>query len=100
MGAEVEEKVKKVKVVKKVKLAYQLEISVNGGTWKGEGENLHEALKGFVPPDAIKTETLIRVTRNGVTTEKEINVSHARRAFGGSNVSLELLAASLEKFLG
>lgn len=99
LGAETVEKEPKASK-KPEALDYQIEITVNGQTFLGEGATLHEALKTFVAPDAIKTETLIRVTRDGVTTEKEINVTNARRAFGGSNVALELLAANLSKFLG
>ncbi len=89
----------KPKKVKKVAL-YSVEVSVNGKTSKFETDSVLEALKSFVAPDAIKTETLIRVTKDGKTLEKEVSVSDARRAFGGSNVSLELLAINLVKLLG
>lgn len=96
----VKKAVKEILSPKVTKSKYQVEITVNGETVKIGANDMHEALKSFVAPDSIKTETMIRVTKDKKTAEKEINVNDSRRAFGGSNVSLELLASNLEKFLG
>lgn len=90
--------VKEVKKKKKPELL--VEVTINEETWKGEGDSLHEVLKGYVVPPAIKTEALIKVTKGKVSKEEVLNVANARAMFGGSNSTLEVLASNLSKLLG
>lgn len=93
---------KAVKVVKekKVKPELLVEITINGEVWKGEGNDLHEILKTYEVPASVKTEAVVKLTKGKQSREELLSVNNARRAFGGSNVSLELLASNLLKLLG
>ncbi len=88
------------KVAKKVSTGeYHIVIKANGQVFKTDAASVLEGLKAFVPPTAIKTKTIVTVTKGKKSHEQLINVFNARRSFNGNSTSLSLLASTLEKFI-
>jgi hypothetical protein len=85
---------------KKEVFDYQVEIESSGVLHKAEGNDPYELLRAFPMPALVKTETNIKVTKEGKTVQRDLKVADARRCFTGfETTSLELLAISINKQL-
>lgn len=91
-------KVEEVKKPGRKVLDISVQIETTGNRYDFETDNLVTALKSFEAPAIIKTETIIRVTRNGKTVEKVLNVAQSRKVFN-NELGAELLAIGLIKML-
>jgi hypothetical protein len=84
--------------VKEKKFNYHIEIESSGVVYKADGNDIYKLLKEFPRPGLFKSETNIKVTKDGKTIQKDLKVFDARRVFAAfDSTSLELLAISIGK---
>ena len=84
---------------KKSEPIFHVKILVNNEPYEATGDDLKEIVSGFTPPDMIKNETNVIVTKNKKTIQRDLKVYEARRLFNNDTVMI-LFVDNLLKQLG